>query len=195
MRSLTSTRRTSSYSHLNDGAGIEGGARGQGAADQGRRPALAGHGDLAQAVATETAQAEMMAHPHQAVPTELLLGPRGKRRNPLPPHSPRHRTSKADFSIPPSCSPVSRQMPPNMEAACRKTGNRSAVIFCRHGLGVGPSGSGGGRHGGFAGRLHALRIRQAGGGDRPRGRAAARGRREAGGAAAQGLSDSFAAAA
>ena len=163
-------------------------------ADQGRS-ALAGHGLPAQAVATETAQAEMMAHPHQAVPTELFLGPRGRRRNPLPPHSPRHHTSKADFSIPPSCSPVSRQLPPNIEAACRKTGNRSAVIFCGHGPGVGPSRSGGGRRGGFAGRLHALRIRQAGGGDRPRGRAAARGRREAGGAAAQEFPGSFAAAA
>ena len=45
------------------------------------QPALAEHGDLAQAIAAETAKAEVVVLPHQLVPPWLLVGLHGP--NPL----------------------------------------------------------------------------------------------------------------
>ena len=80
---------------------VAGGAvqRGGMPAEQGQ-PALAAHGDLAQAVAAEVAEAEVVVLPHQIVPARLLLGPHRPyphltQRDPVLTHSPSDRISKA----------------------------------------------------------------------------------------------------
>ena len=98
------------------GGAVQGGGM---PADQGQ-PALAEHRDLAQAVAAEVAEAEVVLLPHQGVPAWLLVGPHRPyphlaQRDPVRSHSPSYRTSKAGLSSPPPSSLVNNPFLPNIE--------------------------------------------------------------------------------
>ena len=88
-------------------------------ADQ-SQPALAVHGDLAQALATEVAEAEIVPLAHQLVPARLLVGPHrpdphlAQRKRVLS-HFPSYRTPKTGLSSPPPSSFVNQPLLANIE--------------------------------------------------------------------------------
>ena len=100
---------------------VAGGAvqRGGMPADQ-SQPALAVHGDLAQALATEVAEAEIVPLAHQLVPARLLVGPHrpdphlAQRKRVLS-HVPSYRTPKTGLSSPPPSSFVNQPLFANIE--------------------------------------------------------------------------------
>ena len=95
-------------------------------ADQ-SQPALAVHGDLAQALATEVAEAEVVPLPHQLVPARLLVGPHrpdphlAQRKRVLS-HFPSYRTPKTGLSSPPPSSFVNQPLLANIEKPCAMSG-------------------------------------------------------------------------
>ncbi len=112
---------------------LAGGAvqRGGMPADQ-SQPALAVHGDLAQALATEVAEAEIVPLAHQLVPARLLVGPHrpdphlAQRKRVLS-HFPSYRTPKTGLSSPPPSSFVNQPLLVNIEKPCPTSGPETAL--------------------------------------------------------------------